>query len=244
MAKKKKPEPIEIRQSVMIPVKQLDPVDWNPNEESAPTFTALVENIKEIGFTEPLLVVERPNNRYLIMSGEHRWKAAVILKMPEVPCIVLDLKSEEMIKIANVRMNMLKGKINPVRFTRLFNDLARKYGPDALRRMMALTEDSAFRTLYRDVRKNLSPEMRKRLDATKMEVRDVTELATVVRRIFAEHGQQLKYNLLLFEFGGKTHLMVRCSDRTHRNLLRLAQECIEQDVDINDRVNELLEAYK
>ena len=217
-------------------------MEWNPNQESEATFTALIENIKELGFTEPLLVAAREDGRYNIVSGEHRWRAAQILKMPKVPCIVLDVH-EDMQKIQNVRMNMLKGKIDPHRFTKLYNELAAKYGPDALRRLMAVTEGRSFKALYKDVRRNLPPEMRKRLDATKREIKDVNELATVLKLIFAQHGEQLKYSLLVFEYAGRTHLMVRCSERTFKNLQRIADECLDASADINDRLNELLEAY-
>jgi ParB/RepB/Spo0J family partition protein len=238
------PPPIPIRESRNITVDLLDPVEWNPNEETDATFAALVESIKSSGFVEALLVAPKADGRFEIIAGEHRWRAAKVLQMPEVPCIVVEDYDEDKRKVETVRMNMLKGRLNPTRFTKLFIDLANKYGPDATRRMMAVTEDREFKRLYRDVRASLPPEIRKRLDRTKREITDVDDLAAVLKQITAEHGQQLQWSFILFQYGRRTHLMVRASERTMKNLTRIAEECESHGVDINDRLNELLEVYR
>lgn len=233
---------VDVPSVVMHPVTALDPVEWNPNQESDASFAALVDNIKQIGFVEPILVVER-EGRYRIVSGEHRWRAAQLLKMKEVPCIEISLEDDDVQKLLNVRMNMLRGQINPYRFTKIFNDLSARFGPDAVRRLMAVTEDKDFKRLYRDVRQSLPPEARARLDKTKKEIHDVDDLAEAIRGIFANQSSR-NDSFLLFQYGGKTHMMVKCTARTLKNLKRIAEECEESKADINDRMNELLEAYK
>jgi ParB/RepB/Spo0J family partition protein len=236
-------KPPPVRQPQNISVDLLDPVEWNPNEETDATFAALVESIKADGFVEPLLVAAKPDGRYEIVAGEHRWRAARVLEMPEVSCVIAEDYDEDKRKAQTVRMNMLRGRLNPTRFTRLFLDLANKYGPDAARRMMAVTEDREFKRLYRDVRASLPPEIRKRLDRTKKEIADVDDLASVLKQITATHGEQLQWSFIVFEYGRRPHLMVRASERTFKNLLRIADECESHGVDINARLNQLLEVY-
>jgi len=236
-------KPPPIREPQRIAVDLLDPVEWNPNVESDAAFAALVESIKADGFTMPLRVAPTPDGRYQIIAGEHRWRAAKLLEMPELPCIVFADYDEDKRKFETVRDNMLKGRMSGVGFTRVFLELSNKYGPDATRRLMAVTEDSEFKRLFRDVRAKLAPEIRKRLDATKREITTVEDLASVLKQITAEHGQQLHWGFIVFKYAGRTHLMVRASERTMKNLTRIAEECERAGVDINERLNELLEVY-
>jgi hypothetical protein len=125
----------------------------------------------------------------------------------------------------------------------MFNELRKKHNPDELRAAMALTSEQAFRGLYRDVRKNLPLEVRKRLDAAKTEIADIDDLARVLKRIFAESGKTLaEHSFLVFEFGGKTHLMVRMSARVKANMDRIVEECFRDGTDVNDALTTLLEA--
>jgi len=235
---------VKIPETRLIPLEDLAPVEWNPNQESDAVFAHLVENIREIGFIEPLQVLPRADGKYEIIGGEHRWRAAQVLKMEAVPCTVLEVDDKEYGKIINVRMNMLKGKMDPFRFTKLFNELTAKYGPDGLRRLMALTEEGEFKRLYKDVRQALPPEVRKRLDSTKHEMKNVDDLAMVLKSIFATHGSQLDHGFIVFSFGGQDHIMVKASPRTRSNLYRIGEECLAKGEDIKDRICQLLESYE
>lgn len=50
--------------------------------------------------------------------------------MEEIPAYVMDDFDEDAAKYQTVRMNLLKGKIDPVKFTKLFDQMADKYGKD------------------------------------------------------------------------------------------------------------------
>jgi len=95
--------------------------------------------------------------------------------------------------------------------------------------------------VYRDIRKSLPPEIVDRLDRSKEEIEDVESLARIIKRIFADHGEQLKLSFLVFDYGGRRHLMVKMTDRTKKNVDRIVEECLEKKTDINVYVNKLLE---
>lgn len=233
---------VAVPEPTMIPVDQLHASADNPNEQSDAMFAQLVEGIRNYGFLEPLLVMP-DEEAYTIVGGEHRFRAAKVLGMSEVPCHVLPLDDEDQAKSLIVRHNAVRGKINPQKFTRMFNELANRYGDAAVRRMMGLSDETEFRRLYKDVRKGLPYEARKKLDAAKGELGDVQDLARVLQRIMAESGSDLDKSFIVFSHGGREHLMVQAEERTWKNLQRIVDECREEGVDVNRRVNQLLEQY-
>jgi len=232
---------VRIPEPELLSLDELYPVEENPNQQDGATFGALVRNIQEVGFVEPLLVRRRTGGGYDIVAGEHRWRAARVLAMQRVPCIVVDGLSDDQVRMLLVRMNVLRGQLNPFKFTRLFNQLRKRYDPDYLRSQMGLTSETAFKRLYQDVRRALPPEVTRRLDETKEEIQDVEGLARAIQRIMAEFGADLDCHFIVFQFGGQQHLLVQASNRTWANLERIVAECREKKADINAYLNALLE---
>ena len=76
-----------------IAIKQLKEYENNPrfNDDAVP---AVAKSIKEFGFKVPI-VVDSDNT---IIAGHTRYKAAKVLKMKTVPCIVADDLTEEQIR--------------------------------------------------------------------------------------------------------------------------------------------------
>jgi len=225
---------------VWIPIDQLYADEENPNEEEPEIFAALVEEIKEHGFIDPVRVVQFKEDGFWIVAGAHRVAAGRVLGMTKVPCVVQELSENER-KIRLIRENVIRGRLNPFKFTRLFNRLRKQYDPDYLRSQMGLVSERAWKNLYRDIRKSLPPEIVDRLDKSKGEIEDVESLARIIKRIFAQHGEQLKQSFLVFRYGGQDHLMVKMTDRTKKNIDRIVEECLERKTDVNVYMNNLLE---
>ena len=65
--------------AVLIPIDRLVPTSFNVNEMDEPEFAVLVEEIRDGGFDEPCQVVPIKDGhdagKYLILGGEHRYKA-------------------------------------------------------------------------------------------------------------------------------------------------------------------------
>lgn len=83
-----------IREEIDIELIYANP--WNPNIESEFIFSKLKKNIQEYGFNDPVLVTERKakQGQYIIIDGEHRWKAAKELGYTKLPVeIMSDLES-------------------------------------------------------------------------------------------------------------------------------------------------------
>lgn len=94
----------------------LSKIDINP-EQPRKTFdevalNELAESIKEKGVLQPLLV--RPvKNRYQLVAGERRFRAAHIAKLKEVPVIIKDLSDKDSMEIALIE-NLQREDLNAV----------------------------------------------------------------------------------------------------------------------------------
>ncbi len=101
----------------------------NPNHMEDSQFELLVEAMRRAGFLQPLLVREplpgelSPADEtvarlgglpfYRIVDGVHRFRAAKLLGMIEVPCVILPADvSDETISALQVGMNRLRGELN------------------------------------------------------------------------------------------------------------------------------------
>lgn len=223
-----------------VSVDELKPDEANVNEQGDDEFAALVQNIKEFGFLDPV-VCWKKDGKLQIINGEHRWRAAKYLGYSDVPVAIVDIDEEDMARIFSIRFNYGRGKLNPFKFTKVVNELRRKYKPEVLRTMMGISNEKAWKQLYKDVRNQLPPAIRRELDKTKHEITDVDDLARVIKNAIAKYGHNLQNSFIFFEYSGRTHVTIKLNERGWANLQRVTAVCEEHNVDINDYVNILLE---
>ena len=84
----------------MVPIDQIEPNPEQPRVEIG-DLTELTASIKDKGVLEPLLI--KPlgtNNRWVIIAGERRWRAARASGLREVPCIEMDVDDSSVAEIA------------------------------------------------------------------------------------------------------------------------------------------------
>jgi len=84
--------------------------DDNPNVMDKTTFGLLRNAMKSTGFNQPVLVVKR-GERYLIVDGAHRVRAARELGMTEVPCVERAWDDEQ-VKLIRIGMNKMRGELD------------------------------------------------------------------------------------------------------------------------------------
>lgn len=77
---------------------------------------ALVESVKTDGILQPLLVRPLGEEKYELVAGERRYRAARELGLTEVPVIVRDLTEQQALRVALVE-NLQREDLNPVEET-------------------------------------------------------------------------------------------------------------------------------
>lgn len=114
-------EPLEERGMGDIAVGKIDPNPGQPREYFA-GIEELAESIKVEGPLEPIMV--RPvGDRYQIVHGERRYRAARLAGMSELPAIVRDMDDATMFRLSLIE-NVQRSNLTPMEEARSFKRLA------------------------------------------------------------------------------------------------------------------------
>ena len=109
----------------MICVTQIDRSKYQPRRHfSQKALDELAQSIKEHGVLSPLLVVA-VGERYELIAGERRLRAAIISGLDKVPCIVTDKNEQEQAQIAlieNIQREQLSFFEEAEGFARLIDE--------------------------------------------------------------------------------------------------------------------------
>jgi len=95
----------------MIPLQLIEPNAEQPRT-SLGNIEELAASIREKGVLEPILVRQLEPNRYQIISGERRYRAATLAGLDEIPAIELDADDKETLEIALIE-NIQRKDLTP-----------------------------------------------------------------------------------------------------------------------------------
>ncbi len=76
----------------------------------------LTESIKQHGILQPLLVRILPDDKYELVAGERRYRAAIAAGLDEVPVVIRSLSDEDALALALIE-NLQRENLNPVEET-------------------------------------------------------------------------------------------------------------------------------
>ena len=85
----------------------------------------LSESIKQHGVIQPI-ILRKENDTYVIVAGERRWRAAKTLGLKEIPAIVMDLTSKEVVEISLIE-NIVREDLNPIEEALAYKRLIKEY---------------------------------------------------------------------------------------------------------------------
>ncbi len=111
----------------MIPIERLEPNPQQPRIEIG-DLTDLIASIREKGVLEPLLV--RPSEvggRFMIISGERRYRAAREAGLRELPCIEMEVDDRAVAEIALIE-NLQRKDLTPFEEAEGLLVLAERFG--------------------------------------------------------------------------------------------------------------------
>ena len=95
----------------MIPLDMIEPNTEQPRT-SLGNIEELAASIRDKGVLEPILVRVTGPNRYQIISGERRYRAAIEAGLDEIPAIELDVDDQETLEIALIE-NIQRKDLTP-----------------------------------------------------------------------------------------------------------------------------------
>ncbi len=87
----------------------------------------LSESIKEQGIIQPILVRKKAEDKYEIVAGERRWRAAQLAKIHEVPVIILNVDDKKSLEFA-ILENIQRSDLNGIEEALGYDNLVKKFG--------------------------------------------------------------------------------------------------------------------
>lgn len=84
-----------------LPVEFLQPGRFQPRKDMAPdALEELANSVRAQGIIQPVVVREVASERFEIIAGERRWRAAQLAGLDTIPCLVKDVSDEATVAIA------------------------------------------------------------------------------------------------------------------------------------------------
>ena len=97
-----------------IPVERIEPNPQQPRKRiDKGALDGLADSIAEAGMLQPLIVRPIADERYELVAGERRWRAAQRAGLAHVPAVVRESPADERMQMALIE-NMVREDLNPV----------------------------------------------------------------------------------------------------------------------------------
>ncbi|RUL89035.1 ParB/RepB/Spo0J family partition protein [Tautonia sociabilis] len=121
------PGSLEAAELTHLPVDQIDPNPYQPRRVfDAEEIAALADSLRQHGMLQPILV--RPaGERFQVIAGERRLRAAVEAHLAEVPARVLELDDQKVNELAIVE-NLQRKDLNAIEKAQAFRNYLDSYG--------------------------------------------------------------------------------------------------------------------
>ena len=111
-----------------LPVELIEPNPDQPRKSFAEEdMSDLAASIREKGVIQPLVVRRMDDEKYQIVAGERRWRAAQLAQLHEVPVVIRDFSDLEVIEIAIIE-NVQRADLNPIEEATGYRQLMDRFG--------------------------------------------------------------------------------------------------------------------
>ena len=112
---------------MMLDIRKIDPDSTQPRKNfSDEALDELADSIKSHGVLQPLIVQKKDEDRYQIIAGERRWRAAKKAGLTEIPALVKEYAPEQMLEISLIE-NIQRENLNPVEEAKAYQRLVQEY---------------------------------------------------------------------------------------------------------------------
>lgn len=112
----------------IVPIDNIRPSQLNPRKNfREEELSELADSIREKGLVQPLIVREADDNKYEIVAGERRWRAAQRAGVHMVSVIIRELDDQEMLELAIIE-NVQRADLNSIEEAGGYSDLIERFG--------------------------------------------------------------------------------------------------------------------
>ncbi|MDP0587984.1 MAG: ParB/RepB/Spo0J family partition protein [Candidatus Endonucleobacter bathymodioli] len=111
-----------------IPIEFIGRGKYQPRRDMHPdSLEELADSIKEQGIIQPIVVRSVAENRYEIIAGERRWRAAQIAGLDEIPSLIKDIAEDSTVAAMAIIENIQREDLNPIEEAMAFSRLQKEF---------------------------------------------------------------------------------------------------------------------
>jgi ParB family chromosome partitioning protein len=111
-----------------VPVDSIVPNSKQPRQVfDEEALEELKASIEQVGFLQPIVVRELGPDRYELVMGERRWRAAQALGREQIPAIIRDTRDDDMLRDALLE-NIHRANLNPLEEAAAYQQLLEEFG--------------------------------------------------------------------------------------------------------------------
>lgn len=173
-----------------LPVHLIERGKYQPRREIRPeALEELAASIRAQGLMQPVVVRSIGNDRFELIAGERRWRAAQLAGLRNIPAMVRDVPDESALALALIE-NVQRENLNPVEEAFALKRLQDEFGltqqeaADAVGKSR-VTVTNLLRLL------NLEPEVRELLERGALEMGHARALLGVASRVQVDLARQV-----------------------------------------------------
>jgi len=131
-----------ISEIITVNIENISPNKYNPNVMDEKTFEQTKKNILKEGLIGAIFCREdkKEKGKYIIIDGEHRWRATKSLGYKELPIIVLNRKLSDAM-ISTINFNRFRGEFDNLKLAAVVHELNKTYSLEELEERLGYTKD-------------------------------------------------------------------------------------------------------
>ena len=112
----------------VVPIEYLQPGRYQPRTDiDSEHLQELATSIEQHGIVQPIIIRQLAENRYEIIAGERRWRAAQLAGLHEVPVITRAMSDQDALAIALIE-NIQREDLNVMEEAEAYQRLSREFG--------------------------------------------------------------------------------------------------------------------
>ncbi|MBI4042062.1 MAG: ParB/RepB/Spo0J family partition protein [Deltaproteobacteria bacterium] len=112
---------------LLCPIDLIEANEEQPRRHfSEPQLRDLAQSIHQHGILQPIIVKHNEQNKYTIVAGERRWRAAKLADLKQVPIIVQDVSADRALQLALVE-NIQREDLNCIEEAEAYHQLQQKF---------------------------------------------------------------------------------------------------------------------
>lgn len=124
---KKSSEDVPKNEVKKIDIDKIEPNPYQPREDfDEGLLEDLSNSIREHGLIQPITLRKKENDKYQLVAGERRWRAAKLAGLEEISAVIQDYSSQQMMEIALIE-NLQREDLNPIEEAQAYKKLIEEF---------------------------------------------------------------------------------------------------------------------